>query len=460
MDAQDVLTRLPAAEATLQLLNVILEFEFLDSWYQAHRGGTYNRVLTFSEFVGILRDCLLVNSSVHQHWSRNEAERDLSVQAYYRKLGRVPVKLSEQFLSATTARLTELVSFESQRAMPASLKEFRPLLVDARTIKHAAKRLLPTRSQAGAALGGKTLAALDPATGLIVAFSATVDGEANETTLLEGLLRQLPPDPTRPALFVADRQYGDLTQPRRFAQAGDYLIRVAKRLTFQADSRRPARNHRDAEGREVIEEWGELGQQNSLTVRRLTVKRSDGDDLIAITSLMDGDRHPAVDLLELYRERWTIEAVFREVVKVFGLERLIGSRPLAMVFQASFCMLLYNVTQGLRQIAARTQSIEAETISTVKMFDGIRRSLTALNELLTPLEYVPRMSGWGSLDEVRTRLADCLRRAWRPYWRKRPKGKPKPRVARPKKSGGHFSVQRVIDEHEAKKRANRKANDV
>ena len=86
--------------------------------------------------------------------------------------------------------------------------------------------------------------------------------------------------------------------------------------------------------------------------------------------------------MDLYRERWTIENVFREVVKVFGLERLIGSRPLAMVFQASFCMLLYNVLQGLRQLTARAKAIEPETISTAKMFDRVRRSLSALNELL------------------------------------------------------------------------------
>ena len=275
MDAQDVLARLPAADATLRLLNHVLESTFLDEWYAAHRGRTYHRLLRFSEFVGILRDCLVANTSVNHHWNHHEADRELSVQAYYQKLGRVPVELSEQFLSAATARLQELVAFEPQHALPTRLSDVRPLIVDARTIKHAAKRLKPTRSQAGAALGGKTLVALDPATGLIVAVSATANGDANETTLLDGLLLQLPPEPTRRNLFVADRQYGDLTQPRRFARAGDYLIRLPKRVTFQADSARPARSHRDAEGREVIEEWGTLGQQNALDVRRLTVKRTD-----------------------------------------------------------------------------------------------------------------------------------------------------------------------------------------
>ncbi len=452
MDAQEVLDRLPAADATLRLLNGVLEPVFLDSWYEENRERTYCRVLTFAELVGVMRDCLVVNSSVHHHWKHHKSDRDPSVQAYYQKLKHLPVGLSERFLSATTERLKELVQPDPLRELPASLKGMRPLIVDARTIKHAAKRLLPTRSKAGAALGGKTLAALDYSTGLIEAFSATTDGDANETTLLEGLLKQLKPDAARRSLFIADRQYGDLTQPRRFAEAGDYLIRVPKRLTFEADAARPARRHRDAENREVIEEWGWLGRTNKLEVRRITVRRDGRDDVAVVTSLLDGDQHHAVDLLELYRQRWTIEAVFREVVQVFGLSRLIGSHPKAMVFQTSFCMLLYNVLQGERQIAARTQSIHPETISTTKMFDRVRRSLTALFEFLEPPDYLPLLSGTGTWDELRDKLADCLKRAWHPYWLKRRPGKPNPRRPRPKKSGAHFSVQRVLNEHAAKRK--------
>lgn len=465
MDAVELLARLPAAEAALRLLHHVLESQHLDQWYEQNRGRSYQRVLAFSELVTILRDCLLANTSVHQHWSRHD-DLGVTAPAFHQKLGRIPVELSERFLADTTARLAELVDIRPQRTLPATLADLRPLVIDARTIKHAAKRLKPTRTQPGAALGGKTLAALDPATGLLVAMAANADADANETTRLDALLRQLPTTPERPVLIVADRQYGDLTQPRRMLDAdAHFLVRLPKRLTFQADSARPARHYTDADGRAVIEEWGTLGRDHSLTVRRLTIKRSrPADDLVAATSLLDGDRHPALDLLELYRERWTIETVFHDVVTVFGLERLIGGRPLAMVFQASFCMLLYNVIQGLRQLTARTQAIEPQTISPKKMFDGIRRSLTALNELLTPDDCVSALAADADAApaDVRRRLEELLGRAWHPYWLKREKreSEKKPRSPRPRKFGGHFSIQRILDADKARKRAERQRKDV
>ena len=99
----------------------------------------------------------------------------------------------------------------------------------------------------------------------------------------------------------------------------------------------------------------------------------------------------------------------------------------------------------------QAQAIDLEMISTTKMFDRVRRSLTALFKLLEPPDYLPLVSGIRSWDELRKHLTDCLNRAWHPYWLKRKPGKPNPRRQRPKKPGAHFSVQRVLNEHAAKK---------
>ena len=79
-----------------------------------------------------------------------------------------------------------------------------------------------------------------------------------------------------------------------------------------------------------------------------------------------------------------------------------------------------------------------------KVLDAIRRSLNALNERSTVDEYASLMDAARPLDELRRQLMACRDRAWHPYWKKRPKGKPKPRPPRPKKSGGHFSVQESL----------------
>ena len=75
-------------------------------------------------------------------------------------------------------------------------------------------------------------------------------------------------------------------------------------------------------------------------MRRITVTRAEGGELVLITTLSDPEQFPADDLLEVYLKRWSIENMFQQVTEVFHLQDLIGSTPSATVFQAAFCFLL------------------------------------------------------------------------------------------------------------------------
>ena len=74
-----------------------------------------------------------------------------------------------------------------------------------------------------------------------------------------------------------------------------------------------------------------------------------------MTDLIDADAVPAADLLAVYLARWGIERVFQQITEVFSLRRLIGSTPQATVFQAAFCLLLYNMVQVVRGYIAAAQ---------------------------------------------------------------------------------------------------------
>lgn len=87
-----------------------------------------------------------------------------------------------------------------------------------------------------------------------------------------------------------------------------------------------------------------------------------------ITNIHDGDRYPAIDLLERYRRRWHIERVFQAVMEVFGLDHLIEGSPEATIFQCSYCLILYNVIQLHRAVSC---------ISTEKYFQDVRDELVA-----------------------------------------------------------------------------------
>ena len=118
---------------------------------------------------------------------------------------------------------------------------------------------------------------------------------------------------------------------------------------------RPAREGHDGEGRRYVEEWGHLGSPRNkkrMYVRRITLYRPGEKEVSLVTNLCDAEAVPAVDLLEVYLNRWGIERMFQQVTEVFGLEHLIGTKPEGVIFQFAMCLLLYNLIQVVRGVIA------------------------------------------------------------------------------------------------------------
>src|SRR5262249_27749074 len=150
-------------------------------------------------------------------------------------------------------------------------------------------------------------------------------------------------------LWIGDRLFCDLDQPGLLSQQGDhFILRYNARVSFHPDRARPAVRGQDSQGRAYQEEHGWIGTAKGKRrryVRRLTLFRP-GDpegDVILITDLLDGEQYPATDILEAYLLRWEIESCFQQITEVFNLRRLISTTPPATVFQAAFCLVLYNV---------------------------------------------------------------------------------------------------------------------
>jgi hypothetical protein len=348
--------------------------------------------------------------------------------------------------------------------LPPSLGALRVLIFDGKTFKHAAKRLKPLRQRAGRALGGKALVALEPATGLIVGMAACPDGHTNEAKLVPQLLPPLRQRLPGPRLWVADQGFGDLAQVRRCTAEGDHcVLRLHPKSQFTPDPRQPARTGVDAAGRVWAEEIGQLHstREGTQTLRRLTLVRPGKKDLVLITDLLDPAAYPANDLLELYRVRWGIETVFLTVSEVFHLKHLIGSHPRGIIFQASLCMMYYNVLQVLRGLAAQTQARATQEVSTQNLFTDLQHELIALHRLAKPDDVVAGLRARAaSLVDLRAYLVERLGRAWTPLWAKAPAKKrhlPKPKHKR----GGaaHFSSHRVLDAYKKPQREP-KAKDV
>jgi hypothetical protein len=244
-----------------------------------------------------------------------------------------------------------------------------------------------------------------------------------------------------------------LKQASLFAQEeGDhFLVRWNRKVAFHPDDRWETVTGTDRRGLSYQEDWGWIGKEKDPRrryVRRVHLQRpGKEEDVILLTDLVDPDEYPADDLLQVYLQRWGIEQMFQKVTEVFHLQTLIGSAPRATVFQASFCLLLYNMIQVIRAYVAEGQEIELQDISTENLFYDLHRQLVAWTEVIPVPATVHLLSTTWTAAQVANRLRQLLHGQWSECWRKAPSNTHR---APPKNTdylkGGHNSVYRLIQQ--------------
>jgi len=456
VQARNTLPRLPLAEAVLTLCRWVADSGSLDQTFDNHRGRCYEKILSFSLLVYLIRDALLeYGGSGRKSFdeAKDRGELETSFRAAYGKLGRIPIPVSAAMLAGCTARLHLVYPSEpeAQTSLPTSLDDYRVITFDGKAIKRVAKRLKPLWGASGGLLGGRALVAMDMRSGLAVAMRAHPDGDANEVRFVGDLVpevRQLVPGKT---LWVGDASFCDLTQPAHFAEQGDaFLVRYHPKVPFYADPACPARQGHDGLGRRYVEEWGYLGSPRNkkrMYVRRITLYRPGEKDVILATNLCDGEAVPAVDLLEVYLNRWGIERMFQQVTEVFGLEHLIGTKPEGVIFQFAMCVLLYNLIQVVRGEVAAGVRRAREEVSGEKLFEDVQLQMIAWSQTVEPEETIAHFEGEWTATQVKVRLSELLRGLWKDRWLKSAPKKPRaPRKVVRKRT--HGSVYRILEAHQ------------
>lgn len=461
--AVEVLVQLPLAESFYTLWAAVATDQVLDDLFDAHRGRCYLDTLSFHELVSVFTDSLTRFHGSGRRAIANALQRKaLSVKqrAVYGKLSRLPLPLAEAFLCGLTARLRPLLPEGfSRTTLPACLDGLAVVVLDGKKIKNAAKRLLATRGRPGKLFGGKILAAYLPKDGLVVAMAADPDGEANDIRLMPRVMPLARAAVAGPRLWVADAQFCDLEQTAAFTlDEGDhFLLRFTLRNSFTPDPSRPAQSGFNRRGQAYTQDWGWMGSRKDPRrryVRRMVVKRPGDEEVVVVTDLLDEKAYPAEDLLAVYLDRWQIENVFQQITEVFDLQHLIGCSPEATVFQASLCLVIYNVLQVVRGYAAMgsPKPVTVNELSSEQIFKDMHEELLGLHRVLKGERLLGVLPDPQSVQEVRERLAELLAKAWTAQWLKaKPNKKPRPQQPKAKQSGAHTSVHKILLEAKRQK---------
>jgi hypothetical protein len=459
LNVQDIRDRMPLAEAVWLECRHVTDDAFLEQIFEAHRGSSYTRILSFPQMVHLIGDALLQHEGSGRRAFETEREAGklpTSIPSVYEKLRGIPVEVSMGFLNGCADRTLELYPAGVGPPVPKSLAGFEVLILDGKTVKWVQKRLKVVRKAGGGAVGGKALVCLSMNRGLVVGMHAHPDGDANEVRFVPDLLPEVRKRMAGPRLFVSDRAFCDRRQADRFREEGDHFIfRYHPHVQFQPDPTLPQRIGRDAEGRRYVESWGWLGTRKDpqhVFVRQIVLDREDEEPLVLFTDLLDADRYPAVDILEVYRNRWGIERVFQQVTEVFGLQKLIGTSPRATLFQLAFSLLIYNLIQVVRAHIARAQERPVQSISTEKLFDDVEKHLHAWNLFLTPEATASYLKSFDTLEKVNRRLSQVLADSWTNVWLKSPPQRRRP-PGRKSHKRAHVSVFRLIEADRAQGRS-------
>ena len=199
---------------------------------------------------------------------------------------------------------------------------------------------------------------------------------------------------------------------------------------------------------------GAEGDKRRIYVRRITLERPGEEEVAVVTDLLDAQAYPAEDLLAVYLARWQVENVFQEITEVFGLKKLIGSAPAATVFQASLCLVIYNLLQVLRGhvAAGRPAAVQLNDISGENLFESLTEELLSLQLLQQRKGWIDSSYWCGSHEQTRAKLTR-LGGLWSERWHKAANKKRRAAKQKAKQSGAHTSVHKVLQRARENSRA-------
>lgn len=213
---------------------------------------------------------------------------------------------------------------------------------------------------------------------------------------------------------------------------------------------------RTTRGEKVYEQAVQLTQAGrERTVRRITVHLAqptrDGDTPRHVLTNLTERAASAVQVAELYQERWTIEIVFPELTMALRCEVNTPGDPKAALFVFSVALMLENTLAMLMGSLRAVPGDEAvEELSTDALSYELQGTSEGMMVAIPPEEWVP--FGSMSLSAFVKELKSLAQRVDVVRYRKHRRGPKKPRPARGQyHNGGHASTAKILALRNAEK---------
>jgi hypothetical protein len=420
----------------------------LDALFTSTAERQYTRTLLFSTTVDLMSLVVTgIRPTIHAGFQALKERIPVSLTSVYNKLDGLEPNLSAALVRHTTAQLEPLIrQLGGQR--PELLPGYRVKILDGNHLAATEHRLAELRATAAGPLPGLCLVVLDPSLMLAIDVFPCEDGHAQERALLPEVLETVQPRD----VWIDDRNF--CTRGFLFGIAqrqGCFVTRQHKNLPWEAVTSFASAGH--VEGAAVWEQRVRLVNDDGtiLFARRIKLvlekPTRDGErELFILTNLPAADAD-AMHVAGLYRNRWGIEILFRELVDTLANEIDTLAYPKAALFGFCTGLAAYNVWSvikaALRSVHG-AEKIEAE-LSSYYVAEEIAGTYRGMMIAIPEAEWLVfrtlNVVAWSVL------LRELAERVPLEKYRKHPRGPKKPQPKRKsERRKPHVSTAKLLAE--------------
>jgi IS4 transposase len=418
----------------------------LDDLFQNVSERQYTHELLFSTVVDLMS--LVVTrsrSSINAAYRQQKEEVGVSIQAVYDKLKGIEPRTSREFVRFT-AREARVLMDKMKVDRAALLPGYEVRILDGNHLAGTDHRLGVLRGTKAGALPGQSLVLLDPRFGLVTDIFLCEDGHAQERSYVGEVLEVL----TERTLIVADRNF--CTTRFLFGieeRRASFVIRQHSQnlhWELRGDRRFAGRTTTGLVHEQAVA-LRDPQTDAELVARRITVTLAtptrDGETEIHLLTNLPKKGADAVNVAELYRQRWQLETAFQEMTVDLKCEIDTLGYPKAALF--GFCVAVgcYNLWGALKGAIQATHGEEqARELSNFYLADEIKSVHRGLLIAIPPEHWVPfRDMPIGKFCRLLTRVAEHIDWSTLRKTRRGPKGpKPEPPSAKNK----HVSTAKLL----------------
>ncbi len=326
------------------LMECIFMPERLDKIFEAHATVQYQQDLLFSSQVDLMSLVVCgIHKSVHAAYRAKAIEKIVSTTALYNKLSGIELNVSQALLRETASDLMYLIQAMGGEQADL-LTGYKLKFVDGTCLAATDHRLDAIRAYAASSLPGKAIAILDQASKLVTDVLLVEDGHAQERASFDQILALVKPKD----IWCGDRNFCTAKFLYTIILKGAFfVIRQHGSLGFKELSE--LKYIGETETGKVFEQKIEISYEGEiLQLRRVLVKlnvptRDKEWEIAIFTNLPSSDAN-AVEVAEIYRNRWKIETLFQTVTENFNGEIQTLAYPKAALFSFSMALVAIQYT--------------------------------------------------------------------------------------------------------------------